>query len=202
MPKLNPNFLVNLRKFANTHWPNMRIGHSIWASDPKYPCANPDGPVDNSDCGTDGPFCMCPCQELIPDSPEELERINAEIHGVGEDGEAVAWSISPDDMKEPTDEELDQLKEDMKECGWIEQYLNTEEGDDWRGCIWNDTGHPSSCNCPCVGNRFKDYMEYTKTYSTYWDTPNNTPLWRNAQMQLINAQKCVIVVNGDFSLAW
>ena len=29
-------------------------------------CANPDGPVDNSECDDDNPLCNCPCQELNP----------------------------------------------------------------------------------------------------------------------------------------
>ena len=73
-------------------------------------------------------------------------------------------------------------------------------GSEYLGCLWSNPNHPSSCECPCVGENFKDYVEYTRTYSTYWDTPKNTPLWRDAQMLLINSQKAMVVLNGDLSL--
>ena len=178
---MNPKFLVNLRKFANVSWPNMRIGHSIWASDPKYPCANPDGPVDNSDCPENEPLCNCPCQELMPGEGNQWWDI---------------WDWFEDDGKEPTDDKLKSLNEGIKECELIESQL----GEEYLGCLWNDIDHPSSCDCPCRGEKFNEYIEYTRTHATFWNTPKNTPLWRNAQMQLITAQKASIVVNGDFSI--
>ena len=204
--------IVKLKKFANEVWPNMRLGHSIWGVDTKYECANPDGPVDNSDCPEEEPFCNCPCQELIPDSESQLNRINAEIHGTagpdidedgnpieGTEGQASAMSISPDDLKEPTDEELKELLEATKECSFFPDAFG-ENYEDWMGCLWNDQENPSSCDCPCVGKKFGDYLEYTRANATYWDTPKYTGMWRNAQMLLLNAQKCVIVIDGDFSL--
>jgi hypothetical protein len=68
------------------------------------------------------------------------------------------------------------------------------------GCLWKDQNHPSSCDCPCVGENFKKYIEYTRTSATYWDTPNETPLWRDAQMALINSQQASIMLSGDLSL--
>jgi len=214
----NPEYIVKLKKFANEAWPNMRLGHSIWGVDTKYPCANPEGPVDNSDCENNEPFCNCPCQELIPDSEEQINRINqefaeweeglnfvgAEIYRGGdipEDGEGLyqwddASKVTKEDLAEPTDEELKELLEGIKECDLIEEFL----GEQWLGCLWSDQVNPSSCNCPCVGEQFSEYLEYTRTHATYWDTPKNTGLWRNAQMILLNAQKCVIVLDGDFSL--
>ena len=59
-----PDFLVKLTKFANTKWPTLRVNHGLEALDMRYPCANPEGPVDNSDCPADDPLCNCPCQEL------------------------------------------------------------------------------------------------------------------------------------------
>ena len=219
----DPEYVVKLKKFANEVWPNMRLGHSIWGVDTKYSCANPDGPVDNSDCDDNEPFCNCPCQELIPDSDAQINRINEELGNEketlelvgeepsqgqgpffnpgGEDGEGLyQWSgekvVTKEDLKEPTDEELKELLEAIKECDLIESEL----GEEWLGCLWSDQENPSSCNCPCVGKEFKDYLEYTRTHATYWDTPKNTGLWRNAQMILLNAQKCVIILDGDFSL--
>lgn len=219
----DPEYIVKLKKFANEAWPNMRLGHSIWGVDTKYPCANPEGPVDNSNCPDNDPLCECPCQELKPDSDEQIDRINEELGNVkeelefvgeepsqgqgpffnpgGEDGEGLyQWSgenvVTKEDLKEPTDEELRELLEQIRECDLIESELGSE----WLGCLWTDQENPSSCNCPCVGEKFSDYLEYTRTSATYWDTPKNIGMWRNAQMILLNAQKCVIVVDGDFSL--
>lgn len=158
--------ILKLSSFVNNVWPTIRVGHSIGAIDDKYPCANPDGPVDNSECDEDDPLCNCPCQELKPTEPE------------------------------PTDEELQEALESIKECDYIESSL----GEDWLGCIWTDQDHPSSCGCPCRGDNFGEYLDYTRTYATYWNTPENTPLWRDAQMFLINAQTAQIALNGDLSL--
>jgi len=166
-------------------------GHvGVWD---KYPCANPDGSVDNSNCPEDNPLCNCPCSELKPDSEEELERINVELHG-----ENGAWSVTPMDLIEPTDEEMEASEQSIKECGAIEQYL--PEGEKWLGCLWNDMEHPSSCNCPCVGERFGEYLDYTRTYSTYWDTPPEQQLWRNAQLQLVTSQSAAMRIHGDLTL--
>tara|TARA_Y100000034_G_C6852927_1_gene387157 strand:- start:48 stop:767 length:720 start_codon:yes stop_codon:yes gene_type:complete len=162
------DFLVNLTKFANGSWPIMRLGHSVGAFDDKYPCANPEGPVDNSECSDNDPLCECPCPELNP------------------------FNENP----EPTEEEIKESFESIKECDYIEDVL----GGSWKGCIWKDKNHPSSCDCPCVGENFKKYIEYSRTYSTYWDTREETPLWRNAQMLLINSQMSIIKLRGDLSL--
>ena len=53
------NFLLKLTSFVDAAWPNIRDGHALGAVDDRYPCANPDGPVDNSDCPEDDPLCNC-----------------------------------------------------------------------------------------------------------------------------------------------
>tara|TARA_R110000824_G_scaffold25365_1_gene88439 strand:- start:4546 stop:5268 length:723 start_codon:yes stop_codon:yes gene_type:complete len=163
-----PDFVLELKKFARQTWPSVKLGHSSFGSYTKYPCANPDGSVDNSDCPADDPLCNCPCQELKPSAVEQ----------------------------EPTDNEIQEKLDAVKECDLIEDVL----GEEWQGCIWSNPDHPSSCNCPCVGSKFKDYIEYNRTYATYWDTPPVTPLWRNAQMMLLGSQKAVIILNGDLTL--
>ena len=192
------NLVSRLRDFANVYGESKKITHGHMGVWDKYPCANPEGPVDNSDCGEDDPLCNCPCPELKPNSEEELDRINGEIHGVNEDGTAIAWSIAPDDMKEPTDEEIEQAEQSIKECEYIKEAF--DDGEDWLGCLWDDIKHPSSCNCPCVGKRFGDYLDYTRTYSTYWNTDAKQPLLRNAQMQLITSQHAQMIIHGDLSL--
>ena len=136
-----------------------------------YSCANPEGPVSKSGCPDDFPWCNCPMQELIPRD---------------EAGEVIP---------KPTASELEDIKRTFRECDLIESEL----GEEWLGCIWKDPHNISSCNCPNIGSRFKDYMEYLRTYSTYWNTPKYTPLYRMAQMSLIKSQTANAVVAGDFS---
>jgi len=137
-----------------------------------YPCSNPE-PVDNSTCPDNDPICNCPCQELRPDKMT-----------VGFTG------------PEPTYAELRQLEQEIKECDLIESVL----GEDWLGCVWGKPNDPLNCNCPCIGTKFLDYLKYSQTYCTFWQTPPERPLLRNAQMMQINANKIVISLNGDFTL--
>ena len=197
--------ISKLTAFANTAYVHSRkITHAHGGVWDEYPCANPDGPVDNSDCDDDDPLCNCPCQELKPDSEEQLERINKEIHGEDEEGNAIAEgessaiaeSVSAEDMKEPTEKEVIEAEESIKECELIKEHF----GEDYLGCLWKDLKHPSSCNCPCVGSKFGDYLKLTRTYSTFWDTEPNQPLVRNAQMSLIRAQKVTISIMPDYTL--
>ena len=51
-----------------------------------------------------------------------------------------------------------------------------------------------------VGANFKDYLAYSKTNATFWNTPTKTPLYRKAQTALLTYQRVKILVNGDFSL--
>lgn len=217
---MNKKLLISkLSDYANKTWSvRKQISHGhdgIWD---KYPCANPEGPVDNSDCDEDEPLCNCPCQELKPDSEEEIERINSHI----EENDGNFWSnffgeglggflakiyglfgssnggITKEKLAEPTYEELEEAKQSIKECDYIIEAF--EDGEDWLGCMWNNDDHPSSCNCPCVGPKFGKYLQYTRTQSTYWDTPPQQPLWRNAQMNLINSTKLSINIHGDLTL--
>jgi hypothetical protein len=137
-----------------------------------YNCSNPN-PVDNTPCPDDNPLCNCPCQELRPD------RLSMGITG-----------------PEPTFKELKDLEEEIKECTLIEDVL----GEDWLGCVWGDTKNPLNCNCPCIGKHFLDYLKYSQTYCTFWNTPPERPLYRNAQMMQINTNKIAIKLNGDFTL--
>ena len=205
---MNKNVLISkLTRFTNDTWSSSKkITHSHMGVWEEYPCANPDGPVDNSDCDEDEPLCNCPCQELKPDSDEEVERINQELN----DGLGGFWrwwfdlwgyeipTVSKDDLKEPTKEEIKEAKESIKECELIKSAEGL--GEEYLGCLWTDLEHPSSCNCPCVGKKFGEYLEYTNTYSTYWDTPPQQPLWRNAQMMLVTSQKSLMIIHGDLTL--
>jgi len=199
------DFLVKLTHFANTEWPSVKLGHSVGAFDDKYPCANPEGPVDNSGCkdsDPNNPLCMCPCQELNPfkeshliDFPWYVDMVT----GFGAGAGLLNLILGNEDHTlEPTKEQIRESVESIKECDLIEG--NKKLGKSWMGCLWKDQNHPSSCDCPCVGENFKKYIEYTRTSATYWDTPNETPLWRDAQMALINSQQASIMLSGDLSL--
>ena len=82
--------------------------------------------------------------------------------------------------KEPEPTYLDLYKsyKDINECSLIENNL----GKQYLGCIWNEPNHPCSCNCPEQGVSFGDYLSYTRTYSTFWETPHYAPLYRQAQI--------------------
>ena len=210
--------ISKLTAFANTAYVHSRkITHAHGGVWDEYPCANPDGPVDNSDCPEDDDLCNCPCQELKPDSEEQLERINEELNNqngifgdptsaenagtdynpdFGGGPDSHEWSVSAEDMKEPTEKEVIEAEENIKECELIKEHFS----EDHLGCLWKDLKHPSSCNCPCVGSKFGDYLRLTRTYSTFWDTEPNQPLVRNAQMSLLRAQKVVLTIMPDYTL--
>jgi len=94
------------------------------------------------------------------------------------------------DEREPSYLELYQLYNELRECELIQEHL----GEEYLGCIWIDPNNPCSCNCPEIGEKFHEYLEYTKTYATYWDTPKNTPLLRNAQIAQFMSQQVTVAV--------
>ena len=97
---------------------------------------------------------------------------------------------------EPSRLTLTTLLKQSKECERIEEVL----GADYLGCIWEDPNSPTSCTCPCIGDKFMEYLRYTRTNATFWNTPDYTPLYRNAQLALLDSQKIGIAVNGDLSV--
>ena len=206
---MKSDFLEKLKTWAQT----VQSNRSDIAE--KYPCANPNGPVDNSDCPENNPYCKCPHKELKPDSRMEAARIYSySFDSEGEGGPDTVDDVQ-ETLREPTDEEIENLSNSLKECDLVPDALTSvgEDGNKWIGCIWDNQDHPSSC-CERVyadgneelyaegweGNKFKDYLEYTRTYATYWDTPYETPLWRNAQMRLLGSQTAMIALNGDLTL--
>lgn len=202
------DFLVKLTHFANTEWPSVKLGHSVGAFDETYPCANPEGPVDNSGCtdplspeyDPDNPLCNCPCQELNPFKEDNTIDFPWYTGLAGLAVETVwNWFLGEGAVNEPTKDQIRESIESIKECDYIKS-SSLPDAESWMGCLWKDQNHPSSCDCPCVGENFKNYIEYTRTSATYWDTPVETPLWRDAQMALINSQQASIMLSGDLSL--
>ena len=49
-------------------------------------------------------------------------------------------------------------------------------------------------------NNFKDYLAYSRTNATFWNTPPKTPLLRKAQTALLTYQRISIMVNGHFDI--
>ena len=91
---------------------------------------------------------------------------------------------------EPTYLELYSLYNEIRECDLIEENL----GKDYLGCIWSDPNNPCSCNCPEIGKKFAEYLKYTRTYATFWGTPNHVPLHRMSLMNQLSSQQMSITV--------
>ena len=206
------NLLVQLSSFANTVWPDMRVGHSIpSALEDKLPCSNPDGPVDNSECPDDDPYCNCPCKELIPKEEvvffDENEPSTLKYKILNPSGTILNQFDNPSDAQNwiqdngtisprIKEEDLDSIKTSTNECDLILLFL----GEEWLGCDWSHPDSEISCVCPCVNKNYNDYIEYNRTYATYWDTPKHTPLYRNALMKSILSKRASLSVYGDMSL--
>ena len=148
---------------------------------PRYECANPDGPVtppprpENAGEPYD-PYINCPMQELRPDFVE--------------DGNFDT------DLSEPTLFELETLESEINECDLIRENL----GDTYLGCLYSNPNAPDSCNCPNRGEAYPEYLEVSRTYSTFWDTPDETPLRRNAQMTQFTTQRASGLLPGDLTV--
>lgn len=91
---------------------------------------------------------------------------------------------------EPSYLELYRKYKEIKECELIKKNL----GEQYLGCIWSDPSNPCSCNCPEVGEKFVDYLKYTRTYATFWDTPRATPLIRKALMTQLASQQISVQI--------
>jgi hypothetical protein len=85
---------------------------------------------------------------------------------------------------EPSYLTLYKLEQELKECSLIQEHL----GEDWLGCVWSNPDNTASCNCPEIGDKFMDYLQYSRTYATFWNTPAKTPLLRNTQYNLLFSQ--------------
>jgi hypothetical protein len=67
-------------------------------------------------------------------------------------------------------------------------------GQEWLGCVWSSPENTGSCNCPEIGDKFMDYLAYSRTYATFWSTPAKTPLYRNTQYNLLFAQTLQVII--------
>jgi len=99
---------------------------------------------------------------------------------------------------EPTYIELQRLYNEINECKLIKEVL----GEKWLGCEFSNPSSSCSCNCPEQGENFKYYLEYDRTYATFWECPLDLPLRRNAQVSQLQAQKIKIRIapNGNVKI--
>lgn len=153
----------------------------------EYKCMNPNGFVENSNCPPENPLCNCPCQDIRPD---KITTVKDRFTGAMVP--AATGSFGP----EPSSLELRKLKDEISECTKIKEVL----GEEWLGCVWDDPNSDYNCSCPCIGEKFYEYMKYNRTMATFWNTPLKTPLFRNAQMNLLTANKIMITVPGNFEV--
>ena len=91
---------------------------------------------------------------------------------------------------EPTYLELFKLYKEINECKLIEDVL----GEEWLGCEWSNPSSTCSCNCPEQGEKFLDYLAYTRMYSTFWETEHDIPIKRTAFLNQLDTQKIKIRV--------
>ena len=106
-------------------------------------------------------------------------------------GSAEAPTGVPPDHMEPTYLELNELYKKTKECQYLKA-LNPK----YLGCIYSDPANECSCDCPNQGSKFHEYLSCSKTNSTFWSTPHETPLFRAAQMGQLLSESIEITVSG------
>lgn len=93
-------------------------------------------------------------------------------------------------VKEPTYKEIAIAFEETKECKLIEQVF----GKEFLGCIISDDKNVVSCGCPEQGKHFNKLLAALRTSSTFYKTPPETPLRRNAQMMMMNSQRAMMAI--------
>ena len=175
-----------------------------------YICANPNGTVSNLNCPEEDPMCNCPCKDGMEEDGPGIEYAVVKKEPGNEIPELVdepAFFITLEAAKirlnqipiiydEPTRQDLTKLLQEAKECEKVEELL----GEEYLGCLWEDPNSPMSCSCPCIGDKFMDYIRYTRTSATFWNTPDYVPLYSIAQKALLESQVIGISINGDFSI--
>lgn len=182
--------------------------------DKKYPCMNPAGFPGINGCPPEDPLCNCPCQGTDANKGKPLSTYVQPGSSAGMPSEIV---LRPDLMdivedrflgitnadpgsfgKEPSTLELQLLESEIYECELVKKH--PQLGEEYLGCVWDDPESPYNCTCPKIGKKFPEYMKYNRTNSTFWSTPLEMPLFRNAQMALFNSNKIQMRVAGDLSL--
>ena len=96
-------------------------------------------------------------------------------------------------FREPTDREMDWAKT---------QILGSSELDSDKSgyYVLDPEAVESSCGVTCHGKDYYSTFRALRTYSTFWDTPKEVPLYRNALVNLYTAQQAVCIVPGNLNL--
>jgi hypothetical protein len=167
-----------------------------------FECSNPDGPVPIPPAPEDEDeifdiYQNCPAQYLRPDYAGEALDIGFGDFNPFSDEFLDFFSADFDpDLEEPSLLELEILEREIDECQLIEDRL----GKDYLGCDYSNPKAVNSCGCPERGQKYSDYLKYVSTYATFWETPDQTPLRRNALMNQLETQKASITVAGDLNV--
>mgnify|MGYP003640199721 CR=1 FL=1 len=109
--------------------------------------------------------------------------------------------------KSHTHAELSYFKDLCSESPAVREALNIDgESDslDWKKSFPGLFSEGPLCTCPCqnsssatISKNFYKYMEYTNTFSRYWNTDHWVPLMRNAQYQLFRSQQLKFTSAGN-----
>jgi hypothetical protein len=135
-------------------------------------CVNPKL-FDNEHCSDSDPYCNCPSCGKPTGTEPSLKQLR------------------------------DSLRSDIpgSSAATVCEAIKTELGEEYLGCLWGEPWSALNCACPCEGgDKFPDYLKLITTKATFWDTPETTPLWRTAQMGLIESQMAIMMLDGDLSL--
>jgi len=167
---INP--ITVIKQGINFFLQDFRISHGILSENRTYGCANPEA--------TEGypPTTIQECESrFFTDDATALARLKPS-------------------QSEPTDGELVSAFTDLKMCSGIQ----TQLGESYLGCFYNDPNNPFSCNCPKQGSDFEKIQNVGIKNSTFWNTDPVSPLYRRALMSLMNAVKIDITVTGRFDI--
>ena len=69
-----------------------------------------------------------------------------------------------------------------------------------KGAINKPQTYDSTVPYKFVGDCFPFYLEYSKTNATFWNTPAEAPLLRQAQMSLLTYNRLKFMANGNYDL--
>ena len=132
-------------------------------------------------CSDIGLYCSNPTQQIISSDGCPTNNVYCNC---------PAQNAKPTE-KEPTYLELYRLEREINECKLVEEEL----GPEYLGCEYSNPNSTCSCNCPELGEKFQEYLAYTRTYATFWETPFEVPLVRTAQNSQLLSQRLRIKVN-------
>ena len=95
-------------------------------------------------------------------------------------------------FREPKDAEMAWAKKQISFC---------PSGNDIKGYMAIDPDALlSNCNVQCHEKNFHSFFKVLRTYSTFWDTPKKVPLYRNALINLYEAERASCTIPGNLNI--